>query len=154
MEKNTKVILIFFLAIVILVLVMYFSVTNPNDNKEEIVNISTGFFPALGSGEIKIIEFSDFACPVCKLQEPILKQVSEEYGDKISFYYRNFPLPSHKNSFDAALASSCANEQEKFWEYHDLLFGNQGNFEKELLERIASQLGLNTQEFNECLDSE
>ena len=156
MERNTKVILIFFIAIAVLVAIMYFSTIKTSDNRKvnDVANISNGFFDARGNGSIKIIEFSDFQCPVCKLNEPIIKEVIEKYGNDISFYYRNFPLPSHKNSFLASLAASCVNEQDKFWEYHDLLFKNQGNFDKESLKNYALQLGLNEEQFNSCLNEE
>ncbi len=156
MERNTKVILIFFLVIAILVAIMYFSISRINNqtNENEFVEVGKGFFPALGSGSIEIIEFSDFACPVCKLNEPIIKEVIERYRNDISFYYRNFPLPIHKNSFLVSLASMCADEQDKFWEYHDLLFKNQGNFDKESLKNYALQLGLNEEQFNSCLNEE
>lgn len=153
MERNTKVFLGFvFFLIIILLFFMLVSLPKNKTNENEIIKVSTGFFPALGQGEIKIIEFSDFACPVCKTQSPILKKLLEE--ENITIYYRNFPLSMHENSFNAALASMCANEQDKFWEYHDLLFENQGKFEKEKLKDYAKQLSLNMSSFSNCLDKE
>lgn len=152
MERNTKAILISFLIITILLLIMYFSL--PKQEKKESISVSTGFFPGIGNGSIKIIEFSDFACPVCKIQAPVIKEIIKGYDKEIVFYYRNFPLPMHKNSFLAALASLCANEQDKFWEYHDILFENQGDFEKESLKKYAKDIGLNEKQFNDCLDKE
>ena len=156
MEKNTKVILVFFVAIAVLVAIMYFSVIKSSGNRNEnaVVNISNGFFDARGNGSIEIIEFSDFQCPVCGQQEPVLQKILNEYGDKVKLFYKNFPLSMHKNSFNAALASMCANEQDKFWEYHDVLFENQIALDKTSLRRYAQQINLDMEQFNSCLDSE
>ena len=153
MEKNTKVILIFFSIIAVLLFVMLASLPKQANEEAVNVNLDNGFFPALGHGEIEIIEFSDFECPVCGKQEAVLREVLDSYGDKIKLYYKHFPLSMHKNSFDAALASFCADEQGKFWEYHDLLFENQGNLDKEGLKKYGQELGLNEVQFNSCLDN-
>ena len=152
MEKNTKVIIAMGISlIVILLFFMYLS--NLNNGSKEIADVSIGFLEPLGSGNIRVIEFSDFQCPACKGAEPAVKEIIDEHKEDIEFYYRNFPLEMHENSMIAALAGSCANEQEKFWEYHDLLFANQNNLDKESLKGYAEQLNLNIDEFNECLDS-
>lgn len=154
MEKNTKVIIgVAFFLIIILLFFIFFSTFNPG-NENEIVNVNTGLIEARGNGTIEIIEFSDFQCPICGEQEPILKQVLDNFGDKIRLYYRQFPLSIHKNSFEAALASMCAEEQGKFWEYHDLLFENQIALDKTSLKNYAEQLDLNLEQFDSCFDKE
>ncbi len=110
----------------------------------------------LGNKDAKvvIVEFSDFQCPACGSAHPIVKRITQEYGDKILFAYRHFPLvASHKNALKAAEASEAAGEQGKFWKYHDLLFANQENLEVENLKRYAKELGLDMNKFNEALDS-
>jgi protein-disulfide isomerase len=78
----------------------------------------------------------------------------ETYGDKIRFVYRDFPLTSlHQYAEKAAEASECADDQGKFWEYHDLLFANQSALDVDSLKSYAAQLGLDTAKFNDCLDS-
>ncbi len=67
--------------------------------------------------------------------------------------YRDFPLTSiHQYAQKAAEASECADDQGKFWEYHDLLFANQGALDVDSLKGYAKQLGLDTSTFNSCLD--
>lgn len=90
--------------------------------------IAVGSNPPKGnqSAQVVIVEFSDFQCPACKAAEPYVQQILQNYAGKIVLYYRNFPLTQlHPFAEKAAEASECANEQGKFWEYHDLLFQNQ-----------------------------
>ena len=104
--------------------------------------------------KVVIVEFSDFQCPACKAAHPIVKRVTSEYGKKILFVYRHFPLiAAHQYALKAAEAAEAAGEQGKFWEYHDLLFANQENLKTENLKKYAEELGLDMNKFNEALDS-
>lgn len=105
------------------------------------------------NAEIKFVEYSDFECPFCKKFYPTFKQLVQEYGDKVSFEYKHYPLDFHKNAGPAAEASECAAEQGKFWEFHDKIFENQSSLSVSSLKQWASALGLNTGTFNDCLDS-
>ena len=110
----------------------------------------------LGSEDAKvtIVEFSDFQCPACGAAHPVVKQVIKEYGDRILFVYRHFPLlATHQYALKAAEAAEAAGEQGKFWEYHDLLFANQDNLKTEDLKNYAKQIGLDMKKFDEALDS-
>lgn len=72
----------------------------------------------------------------------------------MKFVYRDFPLTSmHQFAQKAAEASECADDQGKFWEYHDLLFANQSALDVDSLKGYAAELGLDTATFNECLDA-
>jgi protein-disulfide isomerase len=102
---------------------------------------------------VEIIEFSDFQCPFCERAFPVVGQVLSTYGDKIHFVYRHYPLTMHPQARPAAEASQCAAEQGKFWEYHDQLFQNQSRLSDPDLKQHAAQLGLNTAQFNTCVDS-
>jgi protein-disulfide isomerase len=111
--------------------------------------------PAKGApnAPVEIIEFSDFQCPFCLRADPTVQQVLKTYGDRIHFVYRHFPLPNHPNARPAAEAAACANEQGKFWPYHDLLFANPAKLSAADLKQHAVELGLNTSQFNACVDS-
>jgi protein-disulfide isomerase len=111
--------------------------------------------PAKGpaNAPITIVEFSDFQCPFCSRVNPTLAQVREKYGDKVRIVFRQYPLPFHQQAQKAAEASLCANEQGKFWEMHDAMFANQSALQVEQLKAQATQLGLNADQFNSCLDS-
>lgn len=112
--------------------------------------------PALGpeNAPITVVEFSDFQCPFCgrffgETEASLLKK----YAGKIRFVYRNFPLEQiHPYALGAAEAAQCANDQNKFWEYHDLLFQNQQQLTKDDLLAYARQLKLDMTSFQACLD--
>lgn len=67
--------------------------------------------------------------------------------------YRDYPLPNHPQAAPAAEAALCAHDQGKFWEYHDKIFENQRSIGNENLKQFAADLGLDTNQFNECFDS-
>ncbi len=122
-------------------------------------NVSPGDGPSWGSSNAKvtIVEFSDFQCPFCEaFYTNTYPQIRKQYGDKVRFVYRQFPLTSlHPYALGAALASECANEQGKFWEYHDMLFSNQSNLGNDALLQYAAKVGVpNTQQFSQCLSSQ
>lgn len=77
------------------------------------------------SPKVTLVEFGDFQCPACGASHPVVKQLQAEYKDNLTFVFRNFPLPMHKNAIQAALAAEAAGEQGKFFEMHDLIFENQ-----------------------------
>ena len=102
---------------------------------------------------IEMIEFSDFQCPYCESAFPTINQVLNTYGDRIHFTYRHYPLAIHPRARPAAEASQCAAEQGKFWPFHDKLFGDQSRLSDEDFRQDAAQLGLDTKQFNACVDS-
>jgi len=114
--------------------------------------------------DVTVIEFSDFQCPFCsKFYTQTLSQLEENYIDtgKINFVFRDLPLDSlHPNARPAHIAAECADEQKKFWDYHDILFEKQSQWQRlpsaELqttLTQYASDLGLQTANFESCLES-
>jgi protein-disulfide isomerase len=105
-----------------------------------------------GSAPIEIVEFSDFQCPFCQTAFPTVTQVLKTYGDKVRLTYRHYPLPNHPEARPAAEASECAAEQGKFWEYHDRLF-TEGKLTAPELKQHAAAVGLDTAQFNGCVDS-
>lgn len=127
------------------------------------VDVKVGKLPALGkdNAKVTVIEFADFQCPFCG------KWFTESEGNlikdyvntgKVKFYYRHFAFLGQESNW-AAEASECANDQGKFWEYHDYLFSNQkgenqGQFSKDNLKKFAATLGLNTTDFNNCVDTD
>ncbi|MBI4176699.1 MAG: DsbA family protein, partial [Candidatus Aenigmarchaeota archaeon] len=123
------------------------------------IAVSADDDPAAGPADAKVtlIEFSDFQCPFCgRFYEQTLSQIKSNYVDtgKIRFVYRDFPLDSiHPQAKPAALAAECADEQGKFWEYHNKLFENQGSLSDSYYKQLAADLGLDTGQFNTCVDS-
>ena len=116
--------------------------------------VDSGGHPALGAKDapVTIVEFTDFQCPYCKASEATLKTLREKYGDKIRLVHMDFPLPFHAHALDAAKAARCANEQGKFWQFHDSLFANQSKMDPADLKATAKTLGMNSTKFNACFD--
>jgi protein-disulfide isomerase len=116
--------------------------------------VETAGHPAKGSvtAPIEIVEFSDFQCPFCQRAFPTVQQVLAKYGDKVHLVYRHFPLSIHPNARGAAEAAACANQQGKFWEYHDRLFSDPTKLSEADLKAHAASVGLDTTAFNACVD--
>jgi protein-disulfide isomerase len=113
---------------------------------------------------VKIIEFSDFECPYCAqfatVTGPDVKKRLVETG-QASFTYYDYPLPMHANTWSASHAGMCAEEQGKFWEMHDRIFGGQNEWNtqatsnpKSIFAGYARELGLNASQWEQCYDSE
>ena len=120
------------------------------------VDVASVGHPSLGpaNAPVTIVEFSDFQCPFCGNLYPALKEIEKNYATKVRLVYRQYPLTSiHPYAQKAAEASLCANEQNRFWEYHDSLFENQKELEVDALKSRAGQLKLDTAAFSACLDS-
>jgi protein-disulfide isomerase len=82
-------------------------------------------FKGAATAPVTIVEFSDFHCPFCKRVLPTLAQIESQYGDKVKLIFRDYPIDQlHPGARKAHEAARCANEQGKFWAYHDLLFAN------------------------------
>jgi protein-disulfide isomerase len=113
--------------------------------------------PVLGSASapVTIVEFSDFRCSFCKkFWADTLPKLKTSFFEKgtVQFVFRHFAILG-KQSEQAALASECAAEQGKFWQYHDKLFANQSalNFSESKLKGYAGELRLQQRKFNDCL---
>jgi len=119
------------------------------------VEVESEGYPAQGPADapVTIVEFSDFECPFCSRVVPTLERVKEEYGDQVRLVFRHFPLSMHPNAPKAAEASMCAHDQGKFWQMHDLMFEEQKQLSVADLKSKAERLELDTEQFNQCLDS-
>ncbi len=119
------------------------------------VDVSVDDDPVLGNKDalVTIIEFSDFECPYCRRVQPTLKRLMKEYEGQVRLVFRDFPLSFHKNAQKAAEAAQCAGDQDKFWPYHDKLFEQTALAPKDL-KKYASELELDMDKFNACLDGD
>ena len=100
---------------------------------------------------VVVAEFGDFECPYCKLVSPTIKEVLHKYPKNVQQVWIHTIGPTHPQAELAAIASQCAQEQNRFWDYHDSLYQNQDNLSPALYNQIATSVGLNLQEFQECL---
>ncbi|MFB5607758.1 MAG: DsbA family protein [Candidatus Nitrosomaritimum yanchengensis] len=113
---------------------------------------------------ITIVEFSDFQCPFCaRFHVQTLPSIIEEYiaEGKVNLVYRDFPIQSiHPNALPAAVAAECADEQGKYWEYHDTLFEKQNSWNRldsntaiTTFSQYATDIGLEQEQFDSCLQT-
>jgi protein-disulfide isomerase len=100
----------------------------------------------------QLVEFADFQCPYCQKVNPDINKLMQEFQGKLSFVYKDFPLPMHANAQKAAEAARCAGEQGKYWEYHNALFTDK-KLAPEDLKLEAKTLKLDSAKFDQCLDS-
>lgn len=120
------------------------------------VDAKTDHIRGNAKSKISIVEYSDLECPFCKRFHETMKQVVDKYGDKIRWVYRHFPLDQlHSKARTEALATECASEQGKFWEYTDLIYqetGSNDSLDLAKLPEYAQRVGLNVGKFQKCLD--
>lgn len=118
--------------------------------------ISTDGAPSKGptKAPVTIVKFEDFHCPFCKRAQPTVAQVLSKYGKKVRLVHRDFPIDSiHPSARQAHEAARCANEQGKFWEYHDVLYANAPKADVPDLKAYAKEVGLNLAAFEKCVAS-
>lgn len=119
----------------------------------------------LSDAPVLVEVWEDFQCPACKsfseALEPLMAETYVADGD-VRYVFRHFPFidgqSATKESQNSANASMCASEQERFWDYHDMLFANwngenRGSFNDKRLIAFAETLGLDMAAFNECFDN-
>ncbi|HEV8590651.1 MAG TPA: thioredoxin domain-containing protein [Pyrinomonadaceae bacterium] len=104
---------------------------------------------------VTVVMFTDFQCPACSRSHPVIMRVLAEYGNKVRFVVRDFPLESlHENAFLAARAAYAANAQGKFAVYTEKLYHNQYALDRDSLIKYAGELGLNVKQFELDFSSE
>jgi protein-disulfide isomerase len=127
------------------------------------IGTAEGYLIGKPDAPVKIVEFADFECPGCgqfaTVTEPDVRKRLIDAGLANLTYY-DFPLPQHKNSMAASNAAACANDQGKFWEMHDRIFGSQDQWNTEatdnpkpFFQKYAEQIGLNAQTWETCYDA-
>jgi protein-disulfide isomerase len=118
-------------------------------------SIATDDQPAKGTANasVTIVEFTDFECPSCARQHPVLERIVSEFGDRVRLVVRDFPLSQHANARKAAEAAEAAREQGKYWEYAAVLFRNQSALGVDKLRQYATEVGLDRAKFDASLDS-
>lgn len=106
---------------------------------------------------VKLVEYSDFECPSCRVAQDELRKILLDYPGKVQLTFKHYPLTSHKWSLYAHQAAECMNSQGKFWPYHDLLYRKQNDWAAsnvppvEILVRYAGETGANMDRFEKCM---
>lgn len=114
----------------------------PSGSKRAAVEV--GASPQLGPADawVTLVEFSDFECPYCAAEEPVLRQLLQAHPQDLRLVYKHFTLPQHANARGAAIAAECAGDQNRFWEMHDQLFANQDALDAAHLPAYALAAGV------------
>lgn len=134
---------------------------NTNENEEIIVprEIDITYGKGNANARVVITEYSDYQCPFCARFTldtlPLLQNDYIETG-KVKFVFKDYPIPNHKYAQIAAQATYCAGEQneEFFWKMHVSLFENQKDITKEDMIKRAESMGINSNVFRSCLETE
>lgn len=114
---------------------------------------STDHLRGSADAKVVLIEYADFECPYCVRHHPNMEKLMEEYDGQIAWVYRHFPLSFHADAQPAAVASECASEQGKFWEFADAMFAEDVNLGESFYLETATSLGLDVAAFTTCLSS-
>lgn len=102
---------------------------------------------------LTLVEYGDYECPSCGSAYPIVKRVQEEFGKRLRFVLRHFPLSEiHPHAESAAETAEFAAAEGRFWEMHDLLFENQERLSEALYSELADELGLSPTALQQALE--
>jgi protein-disulfide isomerase len=137
--------------------------SNPSAQSQPALSTEISLDKSIGPEDapVVVVEYADFQCPYCQqFAAGTGRQIKQNYVDsgQIRFVFRHLAFIGPESLW-AAEAAECANEQGRFWDYHDKLFEEQagenvGAFSRENLKRFAAELGLDSQQFTQCLDSD
>src|SRR5271165_1196744 len=118
------------------------------------VSIPTAGAPSTGAetARLMLVEFSDFECPYCAKAASEIRRIVAAYPKDVRLVYKQFPLSMHPHAQIAALASLAANEQGKFWEFHDKMFANFRQLSRENLLAWAGEAGMDVDTFKAALE--
>lgn len=131
----------------------------PVEDFGKVYKINLSKAPILGNpnAPITIVEYSDFECPYCARTAPDVLAVLKKYPDKVRIAYKHFPLSFHPAARPAAIASVAAQEQGKFWEFHDVIFKKTSERKlkpsEEDMISYAKEAGLDVDQFKKDMDT-
>jgi protein-disulfide isomerase len=140
---------------------VFYPESETNSNLLTTTKLISGGSPILGNSNapITILEWGDYQCTFCyKFHQSTLDVINEEFvkTGKVKLIFKDFPL-NGPDSFLAAQAAYCAQDQERYWQFHNELYKNWGGertgwITRNSLEKFANTINLNLDEFNKCLD--
>ena len=117
------------------------------------------YLPASASAKVTFVEFGDYECPACAIYNPYIKQLLSEFAGQITYVFRNYPLPQHKNAPISSFAAESAGLQGKYWEMHEKIFASQNDWANlsdptDVFVGFAQELELDTAKFLTDLSSD
>jgi protein-disulfide isomerase len=116
------------------------------------VPVNGGIVRGGDQAPVTLVEFTDFHCPFCKRAAPIVEELVAKFGDRVRHVHRDFPIARlHPEAPRVHVAARCADEQGKFWAYHDKVFAGPAQSSPEQLKTYAHDIGLDVAAFEQCL---
>lgn len=146
------------LVLTIAVFVIVKTVTYDPTSGKNVADVSVSEWTKGAKGMPILMEYSDFQCPACAAYYPLVKQLVAEFGMRVQFVYRHFPLGQlHAHAFTASYAAEAAGRQGKFWDMHDKLFEKQKEWSsasdsQALFVQYAQELGLDANQFKKDMN--
>ncbi len=147
----------FFIIVLVLLVGIFGFITLTKDdgesNQQQVAVEPTSHVQGEGTTGVTLVEYGDFQCPACAAFFPLVQQVKQEYGDKITFQFRHFPLVQiHRHALLSSKAAEAAGNQGKFFEMHDLLYQSQSSWTSlddptDTYVSFAQQLELDVEKF-------
>lgn len=141
-----------------------FTVKTEDGNERELVLRPTDAWKGNPDADVVLVEFADLECGYCKRASVELSQLYKAYGDRVLFVFKHYPMDrqcnpgvksrKHRRACNAAIAAVCAQDQGKFWAYHDLAFKNQHALDVEALGQYAETVGLDMSAWSSCVRSD
>lgn len=160
MNKWIKIVAIVSIVVLGIGGIVWYGLSRPVVPTSELLSVKADdWIKGNSNAKVILVEYLDFECEACGQYYPLIKRLSEEYGNEVVFVTRYFPLPGHKNSMTSALAVEAAGKQGKYWEMHDIVFENQSSWgekqtpEPAIFGGYAEQLGLDIEIFNKDVES-
>jgi protein-disulfide isomerase len=119
------------------------------------INVDGAPFKGRADAPVVLVKFEDFHCPFCKQAQPTLVQLLARYPEQIRLVHKDFPIDElHPGARAAHIAARCANEQGKFWSYHDALYASAPKTAPEELQKYAKDADLDLARFDQCLSAD
>lgn len=151
---NTIVIALAFIVVIVIVLVGRAQSASKQDAAPAVVRADSRILQKAPTDKVTVVEFLDFECEACGTAYPVVEQLREQYKDRVTFIARYFPIPSHKNAMNAAMAAEAAGRQGKFTEMYSKLFQTQTQWaerqddQSTVLRSVAESLGLDMRQYD------
>ncbi|MBO1741517.1 DsbA family protein [Leifsonia shinshuensis] len=151
---NTIVIALAFIVVIVIVLVGRAQSASKQDAAPAVVRADSRILQKAPTDKVTVVEFLDFECEACGAAYPVVEQLREQYKDRVTFIARYFPIPSHKNAMNAAMAAEAAGRQGKFTEMYSKLFQTQTQWaerqddQSTVLRSVAESLGLDMRQYD------
>jgi protein-disulfide isomerase len=153
-KENLFLLVIGGLAVLVLVVLMFTTFgTSPRVKALTPQVFSTDPYLGKSNAKVTLVIFTDFECEYCRSEVPVLKSILAANQKTIKLVYKDFPLAIHKNATRAAEIARCAQDQDKFWQMHDLLFQSQDSIDKLDLDALSKSVGIDAAKLKTCLDA-